>query len=247
MVTLGSKMRDATVQRMQRRVAELVHGFSTYCDRFDEAHLFTGPSLYFHYKTLARRQTHAVIANVLRDDIFFESLYATLTSWGMHRMGDTKAKLVDFSEMVNSFREQASTINGLASHRICDLPPEKVPDIAVQIWSVISHLRIGIGETKIVAGSKALHHLLPDLVPPIDREYTIRFFYHHKTLSRGDQSTFAEIYPHFYRIAVACREQIESRIGQPMHTSITKVIDNAIVGYGLKHLKINKKESSPDG
>jgi hypothetical protein len=163
-------------------------------------------------------------------------------------MGDTKAKLVDFPVMVSSFREQASTINELASLRICDLPPEQVPDVAVQIWSVLSRLSIGIGETKIVAGSKALHHLLPELVPPIDREYTIRFFYQHKTLSRGDQSTFAEIYPHFHRIAVACRDQIETRIGRQMqmHTSITKVIDNAIVGYGLKHLKGNKQSFPSD-
>jgi hypothetical protein len=232
---------------MQRRVEDLVHSFSAYCDRFDEARLFTGPSLYFHHKTIAQKQKHREIADVLRDEVFFESLYATLTSWGMHRMGDTKTKLVEFSKMVSSFREQESAINELASLRICDIPPEKVPKIAAQIWSVLSRLNIGIGETKIVAGSKALHHLLSDLVPPIDREYTIRFFYQHKTLSRGDEFTFTEIYPHFHRIAVVCKDKIETRIGQTMNTSITKVLDNAIVGYGLKHLKSSKQESPSDG
>jgi hypothetical protein len=247
MVKLGSKiMREATVLRMQRRVEDLVHDFSACCDRFDEAHLFTGPSLYFHNKTLARRQKYAVIADVLRDEDFFESLYATLTSWGMHRMGDTKAKLVDLSKMVSSFREQESALNELASIRICDIPAEKIPKIAAQIWSVLSRLSVGVGETRIVAGSKALHHLLPDLVPPIDRQYTIRFFYHHKTLCRGDESTFTEIYPHFHHIAVACKDKIETRMGRSMHTSITKVLDNAIVGYGLKHLRSSKHESPPD-
>jgi hypothetical protein len=28
----------------------------------------------------------------------------------------------------------------------------------------------------VVANSKALHHLLPRLVPPVDRQYTLRFF-----------------------------------------------------------------------
>ena len=28
----------------------------------------------------------------------------------------------------------------------------------------------------VVANAKALHHLVSDLIPPIDRQYTIRFF-----------------------------------------------------------------------
>ena len=44
----------------------------------------------------------------------------------------------------------------------------------------ISGLRISASETQIVAGSRALHHVLPELVPPIDREHTIQFFYGYK-------------------------------------------------------------------
>lgn len=70
-----------------------------------------------------------------------------------------------------------------------------------------------------------------------DREYTIRFFFHHKTLSQGDEVAFREIYPRFHRIAVECRGQIQGRIGRGMNTSATKVIDNAIVGFVRSKLK----------
>jgi len=37
-------------------------------------------------------------------------------------------------------------------------------------------LKVSISDATIVAHSKALAHILPALIPPIDRQYTIRFF-----------------------------------------------------------------------
>ena len=42
---------------------------------------------------------------------------------------------------------------------------------------------------------------------------------------------FLRIYAHFHRIAVYHKDMILAAIGRGMHTSVTKVIDNAIVGY----------------
>jgi hypothetical protein len=72
-------------------------------------------------------------------------------------------------------------------------------------------------------------------MPPIDREYTLRFFYN--PLNQGDEVAFKEIYPYFHKIASACRDEIVTYIGHGMNTSQTKVIDNAIVGFVLKDLK----------
>ena len=225
-----------TLERMRDRVNELVRDFEHYVDVFEKAELFTGPSLYFHDKTLAlRRQMSA--AQALENDAFLESLYATLTAWGMHRMGKSMAKLVNFPELKASFLQQANQIQQVETWQIWDIEPRDVPQVAQVLWAIISHLRVGIGETKIVAGSKALHHLLPDLVPPIDRQYTVRFFYHHTTFNQGDERAFKEMYPHFHRIANSCRQEIETRLGGGMNTSATKVMDNAIVGYVLEHLK----------
>ena len=55
--------------------------------------------------------------------------------------------------------------------------------------------------------------------------------------TQGDERAFREMYPCFHRIALSRKDEIEQWIGVGMNTSLTKVIDNAIVGYGLKHLK----------
>jgi len=226
-----------TLRRMQNRVTRLVKGFGHYVDVFDQAELFTGPSLYFHFKTLDLLRHYASATQALEDDEFFESMYATLTAWGMHRMGSGGAKLVELPELKESFRQQAEQIRQVEDLHIWEIEKQDILKITRLLWDIIHGLRVGIGRTKIVAGSKALHHLLPDLVPPIDRQYTIRFFYHHTTLNQGDEKAFNEIYPYHYKIAVSCREEIRSRLGFGMNTSATKVIDNAIVGYGLEHLK----------
>jgi hypothetical protein len=102
---------------------------------------------------------------------------------------------------------------------------------------------VGIGSTKIVAGSKTVHHILPELVPPIDREYTVQFFLHHKTFPGGDEKAFRLMYPKFVSIAECCDAEIKSVLGSGMNTSSTKVIDNAIVGYVVRHIKRGRAEA----
>jgi hypothetical protein len=225
-----------TLRRMQERVSELIESFGQYVDEFDRANLFSGPSLYFHFKTLDLLHRHVSPAEAVKDGEFLESIYATLTSWGMHRMGPRGAKLVEFATFQDSFRQRAEQIQQLGSLSICEVDTRDIPHVARLLWNIISRLRVGMGETKIVAGSKALHHVLPNLVPPIDRQYTLRFFYNHTTLNRGDETAFLEIYPCFHRIATSRRDVIQSRMGKGMNTSPTKVVDNTIVGYCLKHL-----------
>jgi hypothetical protein len=68
------------------------------------------------------------------------------------------------------------------------------------------HLGVGhrSGRNEVVIGIKTLHHLIPELVPPIDRQYTIRFFFEHTTMSQGDQITFFETFPRLHHIARMC-------------------------------------------
>jgi hypothetical protein len=79
--------RPETTRRMGQRVSELVEDFDGCCDAFDRLNLFTGPSEYFHSKTLGLLRQHKCPADAVLDEVFVESVYATLTSWGMHRMG----------------------------------------------------------------------------------------------------------------------------------------------------------------
>ena len=75
------------------RVEELCNNFESYLFNLIGLIHLLAPSVYFHSRTLERLKTIG-LSKALEDTYFFEYLYATLTSWGMHRMGPKGAKLV---------------------------------------------------------------------------------------------------------------------------------------------------------
>ena len=224
---------------MQEHVGSLIEHFDEYVRVFDQRNLFTGPSVYFHTKTLEILRRHNKPSEALLDDLFFDYLYATLTSWGLHRMGHGFTKLAELGKIKTSFRMQKvrEHISNLERFEITNIQEGNIASITSDLWGILANTRVSVSRTKIVANSKALHHILPELIPPIDREYTLRFFYNHTTLNQGDEAAFKEIYPYFHKIASTCKDKIMSHIGVGMNTSQTKVIDNAIVGFVLKELK----------
>jgi hypothetical protein len=237
--------RETTLRRMQERVDRLIADFERYVEAFDKANPFTGPSVYFHHKTLAILRQHGTACSALHSDQFLDYLYATLASWGMHWMGPGGPKLAKMSQIKDSLVAQEASIREVQSLSMCTIPSAHVSHVTSAVWDILDSLWVGTSRTKLVANSKALHHLLPDLVPPIDRAYTLRFFYDNKTLSKGDEATFKEIYPYFHRIAVTRREQIMSHLGTGMNTSETKVIDNAIVAFVRTHL-VKRRSGDPE-
>lgn len=230
--------RQDTIRRMEGRVKTLIEQFDKYVQLFAQRSLFTGPSVYFHEKTLGTQRRRNTPCDVLQDDLFFDYLYATLTAWGLHRMGPGAAKLAEIEALKESFKNQEEQIRTLQSFEIDNISDGEVSSITSKLWDVLDNLQVGVGETKIVAGSKALHHVLPNLIPPIDGEYTLKFFYNNRrtALSQGDETAFNEVYPYFRKIASACSNKIKEHVGQGMNTSKTKVIDNAIVGFVLQEL-----------
>jgi len=229
--------RQDTISRMQKRVESLIEHFDEYVEVFNQRNLFTGPSVYFHNKTLEILRSHKKPSDALLDDLFFDYLYATLTSWGLHRMGPVRAKLTELKDVKESFRKMKEQITVLECLEITNIQEGNITSITSNLWEVLANTRVSVSQTKIVANSKALHHILPELMPPIDREYTLRFFYNNTNLNQSDEVAFKEIYPYFHKIESACKDKIMSHIGVGMNTSQTKVIDNAIVGFVLKELK----------
>jgi hypothetical protein len=101
-----------------------------------------------------------------------------------------------------------------------------------EVWKLIERLRVSVAEARIVANSKLLHHILPDLVPPIDREYTFRFFYERTTLTTiGEGLAFREMFLRLLRIGHRNKQAIETAPRAGWNTSASKIVDNAIVGY----------------
>jgi hypothetical protein len=220
-------------ERARSNVEGLVSGFPRFVGRFERSNAFPGPSLYFHERAIERRREHRSVAGLMSDERFFEYVYAVLPAWGMHRMGKQAAKVGGFGEMVSSFRSAAPVIEDLWDMDICRLPAADVEDVACALWRILESLRVSTSATRIVAGSKALHHVLPALVPPIDRQYTFQFFTGQKAVTTGDERAFLEWFPFFVEIGDRAMDDIGAalRRGGFMATGPAKIIDNAIIGF----------------
>lgn len=176
------------------------------------------------------------VAERLQDERFYEYLYAVLTSWGMHRMGATSTKLVDFvhfRQQIQSAQEEMKTVAKLNLANTSE---------ALQALDSIEHimnqLKVSASSAHLVANSKVLHHILPDLMLPIDRRYTLSYFHLNQTLPSQKEagSIVRYLFPLFARIAAEKKAFIHSAINlkyENWDTSLTKVIDNAVIGAGL--------------
>ena len=233
--------RKTTIEQIEERIKLLIENFSGYVEEFNRRNLFTGPSVYFHNKTLEILRRHSKPSKALSDDLFFDYLYATLASWGLHRMGQIPTKLLDLDEIKESFRSMKLQIFRLEDFKITNIPKGKLENVISKLWEILSNVKVSGSNTRLVANSKALHHIIPDLMPPIDRQYTLKFFNYTDLKRDKEEAIFREIYRYFHKIAFSCKDKIKSHIGVGMNTSQTKVIDNAIIGFVLEEL--NKKDN----
>ena len=163
---------ETTIRRMRNCVEKLSGNLVYYLDKFDEANIFTGPSLFFHFRTLDRLKHLGALSAAFEDTLFFEYLYATLASWGLHRMGDTATKMVDFESFQSSLQAKKDDIVVLQGYKLTQLSEVDLKTVTETLGNILSNIKISASKTQLVAGSKALHHLLPKLMPPIDRQYT---------------------------------------------------------------------------
>lgn len=105
-----------------------------------------------------------------------------------------------------------------------------VSEIATRLATLAQHLGIVDNQNRVVAGSKALHHILPELVVPIDRAYTQEFFeWPTPRFQYNPESCFVEAFEAFTRIGRAT-DPVQY-VASGWYTSRSKVIDNAIVGF----------------
>src|SRR3972149_6281579 len=223
-------------ERMDKRIEGLCEDIDYYIDFFNKSDNFVGPSVYFHYKTLEQKHTKTTIETLLDDNMFFDYLYATLASWGLHRMGPGNTKLVDIHLLKESIKAEIGLLRKLWGLSIYDLSKNDAIIIANELWKLFSRIQVSIAEAKIVSCSKALHHILPSLIPPIDRSYTYRFFYDRNMLSISENEALKEMYTRLHMIATANRNKIDCWVGKGFNCFVRKVIDNAIVGYVLDEL-----------
>lgn len=225
-----------TTTRARGNTEALIAHFTNFLAAFEAEDVFQGPSRYFHLKALERRSVAPSPAALLQDERFLEYVYAVLPSWGMHRMGAQAAKVPAFDIFARALCACESQIENLWHRDITELAADKVDEVGEQLWEIIARLRSSTSGSRLVSGSKTLHHVLPALMPPIDREYTFRFFTGQTMLSRSEEASFLAWWPLLCEVGRRCAQDVRAATGraQVMATSPSKVIDNAIIGFRIR-------------
>jgi hypothetical protein len=211
---------------------------------YEQFAAFGGPCVYFHHECLSAG------VRAFLSTRHIEMLYATLTAWGMHRMGDaetTKTKLTNWERFHGSLASQSEGLQRFRPHHMLDMSEAEYSDAIVALWPHYEALDLSVSDATIVANSKALHHLFPNFIPPIDRQYTIRFLRCPPEQwfdARGKFRTIqlpALIEDQFNLFCTTCVEikRLADRVdralfdGQRREYGVTvpKALDNAIVNY----------------
>jgi len=222
-----------------------------FADSYEQFERFGGPCVYFHRECLNAGQKEFLSARHL------EMLYATLTAWGCHRMGDssrTKTKLTAWKIFHDSIRNQADELRQFLGCKMLELSEDEYANSVGRLRSCYKDLKVTEAGSTVVANSKTLHHLFPEFIPPIDRQYTIRFFHKHPDEWRNSKRKFRQIplpvgdvaqFDLFHKTCVKIK-QLADQVNHKcptlfheqqhfhVHVWAPKAMDNAIVNFVRK-------------
>jgi hypothetical protein len=230
---LRRSRRDLTSQ-----VHQLITGFDEYVDAYDRLVPFTRSGQYdLHRATIDRRREVGSPGAAAHDPVFATLLHSTLQAWGIGRRASRLLPITDFRRRL---AVAAPALDELADQRIDDSDLD-VATVAASVDRLISTVGVVENRALIVAGTKTLHHLLPDLVPPMDRAYTGAFF-GWNTLDPQNRQTaiFTEAFTCLAEVAVAVQPQ--RLVGKGWRTSVTKLLDNALIGLGRSETEAATQE-----
>jgi len=209
------------------RVRDVLENADRYYAAYHAAEVFSGPSLYFHKRSLDTRHAPASLQHL-------EYVYATLASWGMHRMGSGGSKMcafADFGASVERLKEKIIRAQGFAATAMTE-------GAWANLREIFSGITIMASRTLLVGNSKVMHHMMPNIVPPIDREYTLRYLCGN-TMFPNDpekewQTMRALISGFFIPVATdktfAAKTEHWIAAKRPWDTSPMKIIDNLLIG-----------------
>jgi len=212
-----------------QHITDILKNAETYHRAYYEAERFGWPSLHFHRRALATRSPDVTEQHL-------EYVYATLASWGMHRMGKGGSKMQNFDIFCKSIaplrdriaQAQEFTLSAMTDHARNTLR------------EVFCGIKIMATGTSLVGNSKAMHHMVPNVVPPVDREYTLKYLRGSKNIENdleAEWTLLQGIVSDFFAPVAGDRAFAEmagawtlQQDRFPWDTSILKVIDNLVIG-----------------
>jgi len=232
--------REAKQAEIESRLNKLIADFERYVGEYDRGFPFRRDGQFeLHESTIRRRRELGTIDASLADEKFLAGLLTTLDAWGIGRRASRMVAPDEFNSTLREHREELSALE----HYSIESANLDIAIVSKTVWHLVETLGIVENKSKIVAGTKALHHLLPDLVVPMDRAWTGLFFGWTATDPQSNQErTFTRTFEAYARVARLV--QPSNYVGAGWRTSATKVLDNAMIGYCLAHRLNEDSESS---
>jgi hypothetical protein len=211
-------------------------------EAYYRAEIFGGPSLHFHLRSLGAAKAQDF-------ERFAENVYGVLASWGMHRMGPGGSKMREFDEFRTSLQVVWPAALQLQKRALGNLNKTDWSDLK----TVFCGIRCMASGTSLVGNSKVMAHLLPDLIPPVDREYTLKFLFRNGQITNGievEWKKLAQILEgFFYPVAQSSLFQSKAEVWLTHNdafkwdTSRLKVLDNLVIGL----VKMGRAEHAAPG
>jgi hypothetical protein len=233
--------RSAKESVVATRVDALIEGFPRYLRVYDEQYPFRRSGQWSnHAATIQLRRALGSATAAARDASFVANLHQTLRSWGIGKRASRIVSVEMFTQALETHVRDLQQLEGLSieDSRI------DIDGVVEILWRFIETAPVVENRAKIVAGTKTLHHLLPDLVPPIDREWTGAFFdWTLNDFQSGQRRTFLEGFTTLHSVAVATRPS--QYVGDGWRTSSSKLLDNALIGYMLDERSSIARAPSP--
>jgi len=200
----------------------------------------SGHDLSLYRQVIANHRQGRHIEDLIGDPNFVRLIYRTLEAWNMNQRG---ARLTSAERLQDSLREHKHELTELYLYKLLSLDfTTDFKTIIPLLKTVFCQLEVMETKRKIVGVSKALHFLLPDLVMPIDGEYTLPGFYGYNVYQNTPLAEFQEQYRDIlirsYKIVRQLNLTEADIDGQGWNTSAPKLIDNALIGafkYFDKH------------
>jgi hypothetical protein len=211
---------------LEARTRNLIARFGDYVQSFGATPAFNDEQLRAHVETLAVRAQLGSAQAAASNADFAKALRRTLELW---RMNTRAAKLVSPPDFADSLHRCAAEL-GRFEHEHLEGDAMDVAATAERLWTVIDRMRITETGVRLVASTKALHHLLPNLVTPMDRQFTGAFFgWNTHDWQKKEERLFKSAFVTFREIARKAKPS--QYVGSGWNTGPAKIVDNAIVGY----------------
>ena len=217
------------------KISESKEDFFRYVNICNKNFRTLTPSIYLYLKIFEnQRKVNYRVEKLIPERKFLELVYVTLISWNMNMRGARMVNSDTFVESIQGFSKNIFQLKDKELHLLSENEFEEVLRLTKPLFL---GLKVMKSKSKIVGVSKTLHFLLPKLFPPMDRRYTMNFFYGHLNYFNDENKefdSFSILLSEFYKITQKLKLNSKDVDNVLWNTTVPKLIDNAIIGYTTK-------------